>query len=448
MVVATTVERSAPRPATGGERVRREARVIGFAFLAPALIVMAILVAWPILQTIWYSFRDANGLHWVGLHNYTSMFSDSSTRKAITNNVIWVIVAPMVVTIFGLIFAVLTERIRFATAFKTILFVPMAISFLSAGVTWRLVYDSSPQRGVLNAAVVAVHDTFASPSPYPGLRPRDNTLLVPAPGATGAFQSTGTANAGSVIKMPLVGLTPDKLPAGAAPAAAPAAGAGLSGVVWLDFAKGGGGTAGGVDSNERGMPGVTVQAMQGSKVVATTKTSDTGAFAFDNLTGSGYTLRLPESNFAAPYNGVDWLGPSFVTPAIILSYLWVWAGFAMVLVAAGLAAIDRDTLEAARVDGANEFQVFRRITVPLVRPVLIVVIVTLVINVLKIFDLIYVISPSESLPNSTVVAVQMYQVAFGGSQDSGVGSALGVLLLVLVIPAMIFNIRRLRRDQA
>ena len=115
--------------------------------------------------------------------------------------------------------------------------------------------------------------------------------------------------------------------------------------------------------------------------------------------------------------------------------------------AAGLAAIDREILEAARVDGASEFALLRRVTVPLVRPVLVVVLVTLVINVLKIFDLIYVISPSESLPNSTVVAVQMYQVAFGGTQDSGLGSALGVLLFVLVIPAMIFNVRRLRRDQ-
>jgi len=78
--------------------------------------------------------------------------------------------------------------------------------------------------------------------------------------------------------------------------------------------------------------------------------------------------------------------------------------------------------------------------------VLIVVFVTLVINVLKTFDLIFVISPSESLPSSTVVAVQMYQVAFGGGQDSGLGSALGVLLFILVIPAMIFNVRRLRRD--
>ncbi len=405
------------------------------------------LVAWPIVQTIYFSFRDANGANWVGLHNYSTMFADSGTRKAIENNLIWVIVAPMVVTIVGLIFAVLTERIRFSTAFKTILFVPMAISFLSAGVTWRLVYDSSPQRGVLNAIVTSVHDTFAAPSPYPSARPRDNTLLVTAPSAKGAFQSTGTAAPGAIVKMPLVGIVPDNLPSSAAPAAEPAAGPGVNGIVWLDFAKGGGGTAGTVDGTEKGMPGVTVQALSGGKVVATTKTSDSGAFAFPKLTSGDYTLRLPASNFAAPYNGVDWLGPTFVTPAIIISYLWVWAGFAMVLVAAGLAAIDREILEAARVDGASEFALLRRVTVPLVRPVLVVVLVTLVINVLKIFDLIYVISPSESLPNSTVVAVQMYQVAFGGTQDSGLGSALGVLLFVLVIPAMIFNVRRLRRDQ-
>ncbi len=421
--------------------------MVGLIFLLPALIVLAVLVAWPIVATVYSSFRDANGLNWVGFHNYATMFGDSGTRKAITNNIIWVIVAPMVVTFVGLIFAVLTERIRFATAFKTVLFVPMAISFLAAGVTWRLVYDASPQRGVLNAFVVSVHDTFAPASHFPGARPRDNKLLAAAPGANGAFQATSTAVAGSVTLMPLVGLPPDNLPSNAKPAAAPASGSGVNGVVWLDFSKGGGGTAGVVDASEKGLPGISVQALQNGKVVATTTTADDGSFHFDALHGS-YQLRLPASNFSPPYGGVNWLGPTFVTPAIIISYLWVWAGFAMVLVGAGLAALDRETLEAARVDGASEWQVFRRITMPLVRPVLIVVLVTLVINVLKIFDLIFVISPSESLPNSTVVAVQMYQVAFGGGQDAGLGSALGVLLFILVIPAMIFNIRRLRREQS
>jgi alpha-glucoside transport system permease protein len=446
--MTVAVVKDAPRPVSGGERARREIRVVGFAFLAPALLVLAVLVAWPIVQTIWSSFHDANGLHWVGLHNYKTMFSDSQTRKAITNNIIWVIVAPMLVTFIGLIFAVLTERIRFATAFKTVLFVPMAVSFLAAGVTWRLVYDTSPQRGVVNALVVSVHDTFAPASHYPGARPRDNTLLTPVPGQSGAFQSVGTAAAGTVTMLPLVGLPPANLPSNAKPAAAPAAGPGVNGVVWLDFSPGGGGKNGAIDPRERGLPGIAVQAVQNGKVVATTKADGTGAFSFPSLRGSGYELRLPAKNFAEPYGGVNWLGPTLVTPSIIISYLWVWAGFAMVLVGAGLAALDRETLEAARVDGANEWQVFRRITMPLVRPVLVVVLVTLVINVLKIFDLIFVISPSASLPNSTVVAVQMYQVAFGGGQDTGLGSALGVLLFILVLPAMIFNIRRLRREKS
>ena len=145
---------------------------------------------------------------------------------------------------------------------------------------------------------------------------------------------------------------------------------------------------------------------------------------------------------------MSWLGPSLITPSIIVSYLWIWAGFAMVLISAGLAALPRESLEAARVDGATEWRVFRMVTVPLVRPVLVVVMVTLVINVLKIFDLVYILAPDSSQSAATVVAVQMYKVSFGGGQDNGLGSALGVLLFLLVVPAMVFNIRRLRRDQA
>lgn len=426
-------------------RLRRERRTMAVVFLGPAIVIMAVLVAWPILRTLWLSLHDANGDHWVGLHNYVTMFTAPETRRALLNNAVWVVVAPTLVTVFGLIFAVLTERIRLATAFKTILFMPMAVSFLSAGVTWRLVYDESPDRGALNAIVVAVHDVFSPPSPYPGVRPRDDTTLTGPQG--GDYQTVRTASAGSPALLPLVGLAPDKLPGNAAPAAAPAASGGLSGVVWLDFAKGGGGTAGVIDPNEKGLPGVTVQVVRGGKVIASAKTDDTGAFSFPKLSGDGYTLRLPKSNFAKPFNGVSWLGPSLITPAIIVSYLWIWAGFAMVLISAGLAALPREALEAARVDGATEWQVFRRVTIPLVRPVLVVVMVTLVINVLKIFDLVYVIAPDSSRDSATVVALEMYKVSFGGELNDGLGSALGVLLFILVIPAMLFNIRRLRRDQ-
>jgi alpha-glucoside transport system permease protein len=140
------------------------------------------------------------------------------------------------------------------------------------------------------------------------------------------------------------------------------------------------------------------------------------------------------------------LGPTLVTPAIIGAYVWIWAGFAMVLIGAGLAAIPRDALEAARVDGATEWQVFRRVTVPLLAPVLAVVVVTLMINVLKVFDLVLIIPPQSTQDDANVLALEMWRVSFGGARDEGLGSALGVLLFLLVIPAMLFNIKRFRQE--
>jgi alpha-glucoside transport system permease protein len=99
------------------------------------------------------------------------------------------------------------------------------------------------------------------------------------------------------------------------------------------------------------------------------------------------------------------------------------------------------------VDGASEWQVFRRITVPLLAPVLVVVMVTLMINVLKIFDLVYIIAPGNTQSDANVLALQLYLSSFGGGDNQGVGSAIGVILLLLVLPVMIFNIRRLRREE-
>lgn len=433
---ATAVPRSRLRELRGR-------RLVAVLFIGPALVIMLILVAWPILSTIWLSLHDATGSRWIGGHNYATMFQAAETRRAIVNNAIWVVVAPTIVTCIGLVFAVVSERVPMATALKVVLFMPMAISFLSAGVTWRLVYDESPDRGPLNAAVVAVHDIFVPPSPYPGARPRDAATVVTA--GSGDLQTATPRSTGTPVLLSLVGLPPAKVPTTALPALAPTNATGLGGVVWLDFVAGGGGKPGVIDPGEKGLPGVTVEAVRDGKAIAHTVTDAHGTFAFPALTGD-YTVRLPAANFAAPFGGASWLGPSLITPAIIVSYVWIWAGFAMVLISAGLAALPRDSLEAARVDGASEWTVFRKITVPLLRPVLVVVLITLVINVLKIFDLVYVIAPDASQSAATVVAVEMYRVSFGGGLDSGLGSALGVLLFALVIPAMLFNIRRLRRD--
>jgi len=427
----------------GARNPRREARVVAVIFLAPTILLLVALVCYPIVYTIWLSLRSGDGTRFVGLDNYIEMFTSTQTRRAILNNVVWMVVAPTVVTILGLMFAVLTERVRRATVLKTILFMPMAISFLAAGVTFRLVYDENPERGLLNAIIVSAHDTFSPSSPYHGAGVRDGGAVT----ATGGGFQTAPVAVGEVVQFGMVGLPPDRVPAEATAAAAPPAGEGLRGVVWLDFTRGGGGEAGVIDSTERGLPGMTVEAIADGHVVATTETDATGRFAFTDLGFGEYVVRLPEANFAEPFNGLTWLGPSLITPALIVSYIWIWAGFAMVLITAGLAALPREALEAARVDGATEWQTFRRVTVPLVRPVLVVVFVTLTINVLKIFDLVYVLAPEASQDEANVVALEMYRVSFGGGLDYGLGSALAVLLFALVLPAMLYNIRRLRRDE-
>ncbi|SEG66904.1 alpha-glucoside transport system permease protein [Thermomonospora echinospora] len=450
--VATTPAEAPAEAASGGRSAKAAGRErlgpppwLAGGFLAPALVLLALLVVYPIVYTLWRSLYDADGGRLVWFDNYVTMFTDSTTFTAIKNNAIWVAVAPALITAFGLIFAVLTERIRWAAAFKVIVFMPMAISMVAAGVIFTLVYDHSPERGVLNAVAVGVHDTFAAASPYPGVRPREQGSPLKPEGK--AFVTTAQVQPGQAVTLPLVAVPPAKQRELApARAAAPAQGA-ITGTVWADFAPGGG-KVNQIDGNEKGLPKVEIEALAGGKVAATTTSRDDGTFTLDGLAPGSYTLRLAESNFAAPYNGVTWLGPGLVTPAIIGAYVWMWAGFAMVLIGAGLAAIPRDALEAARVDGATEWQVFRRVTIPLLAPVLMVVFVTLVINVLKIFDLVYIMAPGSSVQDANVLALRMYLVSFIGERpDQGLGSAIAVVLFLLVLPAMIFNIRRFRAEQ-
>ncbi|MGW1891828.1 ABC transporter permease subunit [Streptomyces sp. NPDC002004] len=451
-VTAAPAKTSGPgdAPATDPRRrARRRGRVVAVAFVLPALLLLGALVVYPVLFSIGRSFFDASGTRFVGGGNYSEMFHDPATLKAIRNSTIWVVVAPTLLTGLGLILAVLVEKVRWATAFKLLLFMPMAVSFLAAGIIFRLAYDDDPNKGVLNAAAVSVHDAFEGASSYPTARARDGQGLAGA--ADGSYRTSATASPGHTVRLGLVGVRPDELPAGAKPAYPAAhrtAGAHeLRGVVYLDFTPGGGGKQGAVDRSESGLPKMTVEAVRDGRTVATTGTAADGSFSFDGLAAGPYTLKLPAENFAQPYQGISWLGPTLVTPAIIGAYLWIWTGFAMVLIGAGLAALPRDALEAARMDGANEWQIFRRITVPLLAPVLTVVFVTLVINVMKVFDLVYIIAPGPVQEDATVLATQMWLVSFGGGNNQGLGSALGVLLLLLVIPAMVFNVRRFRRSQ-
>ena len=417
---------------------------IAAAFLLPALVLLGALVVYPIGFSVYRSFFDQSGHSFAGLDNYKTLFTDHTIRTAVKNNAIWVICAPTVATVLGLIFAVLTERVSWGTAFKLIVFMPMAISMLAAGIIFRLVYEQDPARGVANAVWVGVHDTFSESAGYPKAHPLPAAPLKD--GGGGTFVTKATVHAGQPVLLPLVGVLAEKMPTSAAPAKAARSEPGkVTGTVWLDFTKGGGGRPNVIDAKELGLKGMKIEAVKDTKVVATATAGADGTFALP-ASADGAQLRLPESNFHEPYNGVEWLGPTLVTPAIIGSYIWMWAGFAMVLIAAGLAGLPRELLEAARVDGANEWQVFRRVTVPLLAPVLAVVLVTLMINVLKIFDLVFIIAPGSSQADANVLALQLYRSSFGTEADLGIGSAIAVLLLLLVIPVMLFNIRRMRRE--
>ncbi|MEV0784787.1 sugar ABC transporter permease [Streptomyces sp. NPDC050423] len=420
-------------------------RVIAALFLLPALVLLGALVVYPIVYSVYRSFFDQAGTGFAGLDNYKALFSDDTIRTAIKNNAIWVVLAPTVSTVLGLIFAVLTERIRWGTAFKLIVFMPMAISMLAAGIIFRLVYDQAPERGVANAVWVGVHDTFSESAGFPKAHPLPVHPLKAAGG--GSFVTKVPVRAGEPVQLPLVGVLPAKMPTDAKPARVPAAvnDGRITGTAWLDFTQGGGGKPNVIDPKELGLKGIKVEAVKDGEVVASATAGADGTFTLP-AAADGAELRLPESNFKEPYNGVDWLGPTLVTPGIIGSYVWMWAGFAMVLIAAGLAGLPRELLEAARVDGANEWQVFRRITVPMLAPVLAVVLVTLMINVLKVFDLVFIIAPGSSQDDANVLALQLYRSSFGTDADLGIGSAIAVLLLLLVVPVMLFNIRRIRKE--
>jgi alpha-glucoside transport system permease protein len=449
-----SVEPPAERPAAPPENIdegvsradpgrwRRYAIALGF--LAPALFFLGVWIVYPTISTVIRSFYGRTGDSFVGFDNYVSLFTSDILLTAVRNSALWVLVVPALVTAIGLIFAVLTERVSWSVAFKTAVFMPMAISLFAAGIIWRIVYDQNPERGALNGGISAVYDIFNDPGVLAGARP--STDAVTESGQT--VQLQGAVRQGDVALLGMTAIAADEVPEDAAPAQLPQAlQGGITGVVWRDFTPGGG-ARGVVDSGELGIPGVEVRLRQGGQVVATAETDETGTFRFDGVGEGAYRVGIAPAAFQERFGGVSWLGPQLITPAIMIAYIWVWAGFAMVVIGAGLASIPRDVLEAARTDGATEWQVFRRVTVPLLAPVLSVVFITMLINVLKVFDIVLSVAPASTQDDANVIALAMWRTAFGGVNNFGLGSAIAVFLFLLVIPVLLLNVRRFRREEA
>ena len=274
-------------------------------FLGPALLALGVYLIYPVFETLRLSLYNRDTTAFVGFDNYAWLVGDAGFRESIVNNFMWLLVVPTAATFFGLMAAVLTDRIWWGNIAKSLVFMPMAISFVGASVIWKFVYDyraaGSEQIGILNAFVV-----------------------------------------------------------------------------WLGFE--------------------------------------------------------PQAWIAVPF----W--NNFFLMVILI---WIQTGFAMVILSAALRGIPEETMEAAVIDGANDFQIFFHIMVPQIWGTIAVVWTTITIVVLKVFDIVFAMTNGQW--NSQVLGNLMYDWMFRGF-DFGRGAAIAIVIMVLVTPIMISNIRRAKAE--
>ncbi len=238
-------------------------------FLLPGALWLLLIVVYPLIATVIRSFFDASGQNFIGLGNYQSIFSTTDIIVSLKNNVVWVVLFPFLVTFFGLVFAVLTERIRWSTAFKTIVFMPLVFSATAAGLTWASIFFIDPHTGLVNAAIQGVSNAVAPPGLYPIDPTTGQTVSSLAAsdvqtGTGGTLESKATVTAGSTINLGLIGISPVTLQTnGAATAVLPSAVSGaVTGLVWRDFSPTHPTVRGQVFPDEDGIPGMKVSLLE------------------------------------------------------------------------------------------------------------------------------------------------------------------------------------------
>ena len=286
-------------------RDRRRSAIRPWLFVGPALLFLTVYLVYPVFETLRLSFYDRLAMNFVGFDNYVWALTDRTFWQTAINNIGWLVIVPVLSTAFGLVIAVLADRLWWGNIAKSLIFMPMAISFVGAAVIWKFVYTyrgpGFDQIGVLNAIVTAL-----------------------------------------------------------------------------------------------GFP--------------------------------------PQAWITIPYLN------SFLLMMILV---WVQTGFAMVILSAALRGIPEETLEAAKIDGANEFRTFFDIMIPQVWGTIIVVWTTITITVLKVFDIVYAMTNGDF--QTQVLANLMYRWMFIAG-DYGRGSTIAVILMLAVTPVMIWNIRRVARE--
>ena len=368
-----------------GRNINRANLIRPWLFLFPAMVALGIYLAYPVFATLWLSFtQDApgNAREFVGFANYSQMFTESKFWESMRNNMLWLIVVPAMSTAFGLLAAQLTDRIWWGNIAKSLIFMPMAISFVGASVIWKLIYDTRPieqaQIGLLNAIWLKLGGGFWS------------VLVVQVlPALTLAAIALGVLWALWALLKPILN--------------------GAGGGLWAMLAR---------------VFGVAVCAY----------------LAYTLL-----TWLVGISGADLPYGKEQtWLTtPYWNNFFLMIVLVWIQTGFAMVILSGALRGVPEETIEAAILDGANPFQVFFQIKIPQIMGTIVVVWTTITITVLKVFDI--VLAMTNGQWETQVLANYMFDKLFRAN-DWGVGSASAMIIMLLVMPILIWNVYNVRKE--
>ncbi|WP_299043971.1 sugar ABC transporter permease [uncultured Tateyamaria sp.] len=375
-------------PAKGpqaGQNINRANQVRPWLFLFPAIFALGLYLAYPVFETLRLSVTDRDlGGAFVGLANYNQMMAEPKFWEALRNNMLWLIVVPAASTAFGLLAAQLTDRIKWGAAAKSLIFMPMAISFVGAGVIFKLVYEARPadqsQIGILNAVWLQFEGGIGS---FLFLQALPGLMLL-------AFAAI-VAYVGWIFVRPIA------------------------------ESRQNGGGAGYV-------PLRLFVAVAALYLVYLSLSSLIGIFTFD------YPYGEPQTWLTIPF----W--NSFLLMVVLI---WIQTGFAMVILSAALRGIPEETIEAAIIDGANPFQIFFKIKVPQIMGTIVVVWTTITIVVLKVFDIVFAMTNGQW--ETQVLANYMYDKMFRAN-DWGVGSASAIVIMLLVTPILVWNVYNARKE--
>ena len=368
-----------------GRNITRGNMVRPWLFLFPALVLLGLYLAYPVFATLWLSFTQdvpGNTREFVGFANYTQMFTEDKFWEAMTNNMIWLLVVPAMSTAFGVLAAQLTDRIWWGNIAKSLIFMPMAISFVGASVIWKLIYDTRPtdqaQIGLLNALWLKLG---------------------------GGFWSV-------VVVKVLPALT---------------IGALALAIIWMMWLLGRP-LLQGVGGNLWAKVGRVIAVAIGAWLTYVLVGWIVGIFTADLVYGKEQT----------------WLTIPFWNNFFLMIVLvWIQTGFAMVIISGALRGVPEETIEAAILDGASPFQVFFQIKIPQIMGTIVVVWTTITITVLKVFDI--VLAMTNGQWETQVLANYMFDKLFRAN-DWGVGSASAMIIMLLVSPILIWNVYNARKE--